>query len=147
MILRTNKPALSRWSPLGSESPFHRLFNEMFERIDDGFRSDVFPALNISTNDEVMTVTAELPGLKAEDFEISVEGDTLTIKGERKSPEPKEEDTWHRKERRYGKFTRIVELPYNVDAEKVEARLQNGLLQLTLPRAEAERPRRITVKN
>ncbi|MCH8473856.1 MAG: Hsp20/alpha crystallin family protein [Opitutales bacterium] len=147
MILRTNKPTLNRWSPLGSESPFHRLFDEMFERFDPNFQSEVFPALNISTNDEVMTVTAELPGLAAEDFEISVEGDTLTLKGERKAPEPKDEDTWHRKERRYGKFTRIVELPYSVDTEKVEARLQNGLLHLTLPRAEAEKPRRIAIKN
>ena len=146
MILRNNQPTLDRWSPLGSESPFHRLFNEMFERFDDGFRAEAFPALNVSTNEEVMTVTAELPGLQAEDFDISVEGNTLTIKGERKAPEPKEEDTWHRRERRYGKFTRIVELPYSVDAEKVEARLSNGLLHLTLPRAEAEKPRRIAIQ-
>ena len=145
MILRTNTPT-RRWDPFASDAPLHRLFNEMFERWDHTLRSESFPAINISTDEEKMLVTAEVPGLRAEEIDIAVEGNTLTLKGERKAPESNEKDTWHRRERRYGTFTRIVELPYSVDSDKVEARLQNGVLHLQLPRAEAERPRRITIQ-
>ena len=90
-------------------------------------------------------VEAELPGMELSDLEILVHGNQLSIKGER--PEPSgEEKKWHRQERGYGKFTRLIELPFDLDQAKVEAELRNGVLSITLPKREESKPRRIEVK-
>lgn len=110
------------------------------------YHSDAVPALNIySTADEAL-VTAEVPGVELKDLEISVVGNNLTISGNREEQTTEENTTYHRKERNCGYFSRGIELPYPVDAEKVEATLENGILLITLPRVEADKPRRITVK-
>lgn len=97
--------------------------------------------------DEVgAVVTAELPGLKLEDIEISVTGDTLTLKGDYAQPEKDEDIRYHRQERRYGKFSRSLQLPFNVDAEKVEASYKNGVLKISLPQSEADKPKKIQIK-
>ena len=106
-----------------------------------------FPALNVWEQEDALVVEAELPGLGLEDLEIFVTGQNqLTIKGERPVVEVPNA-VWHRQERGYGTFTRELTLPTLVDADKVEARYEAGVLTLTLPKAEAAKPRKITVRS
>ncbi len=108
-------------------------------------RARSFPVLNIWEDKDKLYVEAELPGFSMDDLEIFIENNLLTIKGERKAPEL-EDVTWHRRECGYGSFSRTFELPDDVDAEKVEASLRNGILLIELPRREEVKPRRIEVK-
>lgn len=102
-----------------------------------------YPAVNVWHGKDKVVVTAELPGLKTEELEISVVGNTLTVHG---TPTPEEERDYHRRERLNVEFHRTIDLPYEVDQDKVEAKLDKGILAIALPRAEADKPRRITVK-
>ncbi len=104
-----------------------------------------YPALNVWETEEALAVEAELPGFKMENIELSVMGRELTIKGER-SQESATDATWHRRERSAGTFARVLRLPFDVDAEKIAASFKDGVLHVTLPKAEAARPRRIEVK-
>lgn len=104
-----------------------------------------FPLLNEWEDDDCVYVEAELPGMELADLEIFVHGTQLAIKGERKASTG-ENMTWHRHERGYGKFSRTVDLSIDVDQSKVEAELKNGILTITLPKAEESKPRRIEVK-
>ncbi|MBX9771589.1 MAG: Hsp20/alpha crystallin family protein, partial [Candidatus Obscuribacterales bacterium] len=88
---------------------------------------------------------AEVPGISPEDVDISLLNDTLTIRGSRKPDSLKEGESRHRHERGYGQFTRSLQLPFGVNSEQVQAHVANGVLQITLPRAEAEKPRKISV--
>jgi HSP20 family protein len=129
-----------------------RLQREMNRLFDDYYptrfhRASGYPAMNVWSNEESMIMSAEVPGLRPEDIDISVVGDTLTLSGERKPDEMNETVRYHRQERGYGKFTRSLQLPYAVDVSKVEATFANGVLKVTLPRAEEDKPRKITVKS
>ena len=104
-----------------------------------------FPALNIWEDGQNVHAEAELPGVRIEQIEISVTGDLLTLRGERKSEE-KAGVACHRRERDFGAFARVVRLPAPIDASRVEASLKNGVLTITLPKSEQARPRRIEVK-
>jgi HSP20 family protein len=105
-----------------------------------------FPPMNIYTNDQAEIVTAEMPGIKPEKIEINVVGETLTISGERENEGGNGKAEYHRQERSYGKFTRSIELLFPVDTDKVDAAFENGILRIHLPRAEADRPKKISVK-
>jgi HSP20 family protein len=103
-----------------------------------------FPAVNVWDDREHVYVEAEVPGLKAEQLDISVIGEELTIRGER--PEQDQSETqFHRRERGVGSFTRVIRLSTEVDADRVQAALSDGVLLLTLPKAEAAKPRKIKV--
>lgn len=104
-----------------------------------------FPAMNLYAGDEGVILTAELPGIEPDDLEISVLGETLTLSGSRNIDEADEDVKYHRRERSFGNFTRTVELPFTVDSEKVEAKFNNGVLHVMLPRVEEEKPRKIMV--
>ncbi|HET6879045.1 MAG TPA: Hsp20/alpha crystallin family protein [Pirellulales bacterium] len=106
-----------------------------------------FPALNIWEREGELYVEAELPGLKSDDLEISVVGQQLVIKGRRADFEPEEGVAFHRRERGVGEFVRAVDLPVDVDGDRVEAKLSDGVLLITLPKAEAAKPRKIQVKS
>jgi HSP20 family protein len=144
----------TRWNPFGTVfSPLRQLRNEM-HRLFDRFSGDGarllglggYPALNLWEDGEAVHVEAELPGVEFNDLEVLVNGgNELTVKGQRKSTLP-EKSVWHRQERAVGTFSRTVMLPYAVDADKVEARLENGVLHVTLARHESARPRKIAVK-
>ena len=110
-------------------------------------QAPAYPALNVWTSDEGLNVTAEVPGVRPEDIDISVVGDTLTLSGTRKPEELDENARYHRQERNYGDFTRSLQLPFPVDVNKVEASFQSGLLMVAMPRAEESKPRKITVKS
>lgn len=106
-----------------------------------------YPALNVWTNQEGQFVSAEMPGVRVEDINISIDGDTLVISGERSADEAPEDAQLHRRERVFGKFSRTIQLPFAVDADKVEASFKNGMLNITLPRTEAEKPKQIAIKS
>ena len=105
-----------------------------------------FPAMNVWTDEDSAIVTAELPGVSIEDVDISVERDTLTLRGRRQPEEVGEDAVYHRRERRFGGFQRTFRLSFQVAADKVEAELKNGLLSIILPRAEEDKPRKIAIK-
>jgi HSP20 family protein len=106
----------------------------------------VFPLMNVTEDKDKYYVRAELPGIKAEDLDISVTGDTLSISGERKPDAENEKAQFHRREREAGRFSRIVSLPAQVDTGKVEAHCTDGVLTVVLPKAEVAKPKQISVK-
>lgn len=109
-------------------------------------RAGVFPLVNVTEDSDQYYVRAELPGVKAEELNISVTGDGLSISGERKIATEKEGAKFHRKEREAGTFSRILTLPGAIDADKVEATCLDGILTITLPKSEAAKPKQISVK-
>jgi HSP20 family protein len=106
----------------------------------------VFPLMNVTEGQDNYYVRAELPGFEADDLDISVTGDTLSISGERKLPVEDEKARYHRREREAGRFSRIISLPAQMDTGKVEANCTDGVLTVVLPKAEAAKPKQITVK-
>ena len=129
-----------------------RLFDEMQGRgmwrtsEERPLRGSWVPAINILEREDSMVITADLPGLKAEDVEVTVEEGTLSIRGERKLDEASEGETYHRVERLYGIFERTFTLPNSIDVEKIEARFSNGEMVLTLPKREESKPRSVKIK-
>ena len=106
-----------------------------------------YPAINTWANEDGLFVSAEMPGVSTQDIDISVTGNTLVITGERGADDIPEDARIHRKERGYGKFSRSIQLPYSVDAEKVEASFKDGILNILLPQVEAEKPKKIAIKS
>lgn len=155
MLTRWQPSALTPWQPFGpvlrEVSRLRNEFNQLFGgQTPDGAGwsalAAAYPALNVWEDEGHLFLEAELPGMDLNDLEIYVTGgDQLTLKGERRQPAT--EGVWHRQERGFGSFVRTVTLPAHVDADKVEARFLNGVLTVTLPKAEAAKPRKITVKS
>jgi HSP20 family protein len=109
-------------------------------------RSGVFPLINLSEGKEAYFVRAELPGVKASELDIQATGSALSLAGERKIPEENGNAKYHRREREAGKFSRMISLGAEIDPEKVEAKMEAGILTITLPKAEKTKPRQISVK-
>jgi HSP20 family protein len=135
----------------GDQLPDIRLLDDRFDRlIERAFgrdrRSSWTPAMDVSETDEQIVVTVELPGMRAEDVEVSVEESTLTVGGSREFSSEVEQERYHRIERRYGAFSRAVTLPPQVDTSKVDARFSDGVLRIEIPKVEKAEPTKITVK-
>jgi HSP20 family protein len=123
--------------------------NRMFDQVDRDpalGTAASYPAMNVWTNLDGAIITAELPGIDLDTLNISVHNDTLTLSGERKLEGLGEGEAYHRRERSYGQFKRAFQLPFQVASDKVEASYDKGVLQITLPRTEADKPRRIQVR-
>lgn len=105
-----------------------------------------FPPVNLWVGEESVVVTAEFPGLGAEDVELTVREATLAIQGKRPPEAAEEEVAWHRRERAYGDLSRTVELPFRVDPDKVTARFRDGVLEVELGRPAADLPKKIAIK-
>ena len=139
-----------RFAPQSREiDRFQREMNRLFEdyyptRIR---RAPSYPAMNVWNNEEGLAITAEVPGVSSEDIDISVVGDTLTLSGNRKPDELTEGARYHRQERGHGSFSRSFQLPFSVNVSKVDATFRNGVLTISLPRADEDKPRKITVKS
>jgi HSP20 family protein len=147
---------LSRWQSFNPVwNQLHQLQSEMNQLFDrwggDGGRFlnnlvGAYPPVNVWEDADAVHVEAELPGLNLTDLEMYVTGgNQLTIKGERKQELP-DKSVRHREERAFGAFSRVLTLPFPVNPDKVEARFENGVLLVTLPKHEASKPRKITVK-
>jgi HSP20 family protein len=106
-----------------------------------------YPAINIWANDDGQVITAEMPGIDAKDIDIDVTADTLTLSGERNPDETTNGSNYHRQERVHGRFNRTVQLPFMVDTNKVEAKYVDGILSIALPKAEADKPKKIAIKS
>jgi len=152
MTTNTQRLLLSRWQPF-SWSPLREFQEEMQlvrERFAAGNRpalSDSYPPVNIWGDSDKVYAEAELPGMQLEHLEIYVtEENQLTIQGERRQREL-DKGVWYGQERGFGQFSRTIVLPVKVDAGKVEARFEQGVLLVTLPKSEAARPRRISVND
>lgn len=124
------------------QQDMNRLFHDAPNRTEQEF-----PAVNVWTGREEYVVTTEIPGIDPAELDITVLGDTVTLRGSRTAPALATGETFHRRERGYGQFVRSLKLPKAVDPAKVEARYARGILSLTLPRAEEEKPRKITLKS
>lgn len=105
-----------------------------------------YPAVNVFVRDADVVVTTELPGIDAEKLDITVMGDTVTLRGERAAEQPQNGEAFHRRERPAGTFARTVQLPFEVDASQTEAQYEKGVLRLKFTRPESTRPKKVTVK-
>jgi HSP20 family protein len=141
---------LIRWEPareiMSLREAMDRLFDDAFTRPLSLTGTWSVPAVDMYQTDDEIVVKAALPGVKADEVQISVTGEVLTIKGEVKQEEEKKERSWHIRERRYGSFERSIILPTDVVADKAKAEFENGVLTITLPKAEDVKPRTISVK-
>jgi len=142
---------LIRWEPMGTTSlrqAMDRLFEDSFVRshgLIPGLRAES-PAIDMYQTDNEVVVKASLPGMKAEDVEISVAGDMLTLKGEYREEQEVNEENYFRKEMHFGSFVRSLEIPVPVKVDKAEAVFEDGVLTLTMPKTEAVQPKPIKVK-
>jgi HSP20 family protein len=125
----------------------NRLMADMNSRSSARSNAGVFPPVNIAEDAQNLYVRAELPGMKPDELEISVEGDTLTFRGERKLVEAGEGVNYHRRERESGRFRRIMTLPVKIDPDGVSASFKNGVLGIVMPKAKEVLPKRIKVES
>jgi HSP20 family protein len=133
----------SFWDPW---QDFERMRRTLFG--DGGLSTTVeFPAVNVWVKDDNAVVTTEISGVDPKTVDISITGKSLTLRGSREPDKAREGYTYHRRERWYGQFSKIIDLPFSVETDKVEARFKNGVLYLELPRAKAEKPKKIAVKS
>jgi HSP20 family protein len=145
-----NEKKMRIWEPLSElvsmRDDMDRLFNTFFgtkpQTMEDMWR----PAIDIEENNGNLLVRAEVPGMKKEDIKVAVKDNVLTISGERKKENETKNKTFHRIERSYGKFSRMIRLPAEVDADKVKASYKEGVLHVTLPTPEEMKPKQIEVK-
>jgi HSP20 family protein len=125
---------------------FRRMQSEM-NRLFSGYAPAAreFPPTNIWLGDNSVVVTSELPGVTADDVNISLQEDVLTLVGARR-PKQEQDTNWQRRERAYGTFSRAIQLPFQVDPDKVQARFNNGILEIEMERLEADRPKKIQIR-
>jgi HSP20 family protein len=142
-MLWTNYDLYNPWNELRrmKEEPNHFFSEKGNERYHE------FPAINLWSNSDDAILTAELPGVEDKDIDLAINGDIFSLKGERKFEEVKEEEGYHRQERFNGKFSRTIKLPFAIDSNAVEAKLKDGILKVTLPRAESEKQKKITINS
>jgi len=123
------------------------LFNRFWSTASEPFGlAEWSPALDVSETDDAVLVHAEIPGIDPKDLDISVVGDTLTVRGEKTDETEQSGRNYHRVERRYGSFTRSLALPAAVDADHVTATAKQGVLEIRLPKKEEAKAKRIEVK-
>jgi len=142
---------LIRWEParetMTLREAMDRLLNDAFTRplnLDGSHWS--IPAVDMYQTDDEIVVKAALPGIKADEVQINVTGEVLTVKGEVKQKEEVKEKAYHLREQRWGMFERSIALPTEVIADKAKAEFENGVLTITLPKAEEVKPKTITIK-
>ncbi|MCX7829737.1 MAG: Hsp20/alpha crystallin family protein [Acidobacteria bacterium] len=144
--------AIRKWNPFSEmmalQNQLDRLFGETLER---GTRGDLdfgswMPPVDLREENDKLVLEMELPGLKKDDIEVSIENNVLTIKGERKFEKEEKKENYHKIERSYGKFSRSFSLPATIKPEGIDAALKDGILTLSLPYAEEAKPKKISIK-
>lgn len=135
---------------LTTTSRFNRLLNDLFSDVDwslqNGHSASWAPAVDVLEQADAIRIAAELPGVKPEDVKISVEANVLTIQGTKQQESEEKTERVHRYERTYGSFARTFTLPRTVDTAHIKAGYDNGVLTITLPKAEQAKPRQIAVQ-
>jgi HSP20 family protein len=144
--------AIIRWEPFREIMDLRRSMERLFDDYSypaaarNTLMESGFIPLDIYQTEDAFIVKGSLPGIKPEDVDISITGDTLTIKGETKQEEEVKEENYVCREHRYGTFSRMVALPGELDAGKSEATFDNGVLTLTIPKSEEKKPKQIKIK-
>lgn len=141
---------LVRWDPfrdlLGLQDRMNRLFSDTLVRTTGEDATGAWvPPVDIFEDGENLVLQAEIPGVRKDEVDIRIENNVLTLSGERKQEREVKDEEVHRVERAYGRFSRSFTLPVGIDADKIRAELRDGLLTLTLPKAEEAKPKRIKV--
>lgn len=141
---------LIRWEParemMTLREAMDHLFDDAFTRpltLRDGWSA---PAIDMYQTDDEIVVKASLPGVKADEVQINITGEILTLKGETRQADEKKDKAWHMREQRWGAFERAIALPTEVVADKAKAEFENGILTITLPKAEEVKPKIINIK-
>ena len=144
--------ALVRWEPMREvdslQSEMNRLFDRFFDSRGGGNGTAArrwIPAMDLVEGPEQFVLRADLPGMKQEDVSIEFEDNVLTISGERKSQHEERDEGFHRVERAFGAFSRTLTLPKGIDPEAIDARFEDGVLEVTIPKPEESKPRRISI--
>ncbi|MBW2643466.1 MAG: Hsp20/alpha crystallin family protein [Deltaproteobacteria bacterium] len=143
---------LAPWRPFGELSPFRKEVDRLWDRFLSEtpfartFTESWLPSVDILETKDNFVVKAELPGLEAKDVNVSISGDILTVKGEKKAEEEEKDEHYHRIERYSGSFQRVFQLPSGVKADKIEATFDKGVLKVTLPKVEEAKKKEIEVK-
>lgn len=142
-----------RWQPFSDMVTLRQAMDRLFEdsfvrpsRSTTAFGEGAALPIDMYQTDDSFVIKASMPGLKPEDVEVTITGDTLTIKGETRVEEEVEEENYFRQEISYGAFTRSIQLPSALQPDKAEATFDNGILTLTIPKAEETRPKQIKIK-
>jgi HSP20 family protein len=142
-----------KWSQLPAISSLQNEMNRMMDHFFRGVESDYgmesgawMPPVDLVENDEKITVKAEIPGINPKEINISIQDNTLIIKGEKKEEKEEKGKNYYRMERRYGSFARSINLPASVDTGKVTAEYKNGVLEISLQKKEEAKPKQINVK-
>ena len=140
---------LTRWDPLQEMLDLRRAMDQIAQRTGVGTNGqqqfDI--AMDIYETPDSYEIEAAMPGIKPEDVDITLNNNVLTIRGETKAEEEKEDKNYHLRERRAGSFIRSITLPSSINADAIEARYDNGVLKLRLPKAEEAKPKHIEVKH
>jgi HSP20 family protein len=145
---------ITRYDPLGEmvslRSAMDRLFEDSFVspltwRTIGGGNDSLTPPIDVHETPDEIIVTASLPGMKADDVEITMTGQTLTMRGEFKADDEIEKDQYLYRERRFGSFSRTVQLPVRVEGDRAQASFTDGVLRLSIPKAEEVKPRQIRI--
>jgi HSP20 family protein len=134
-------PGITRWN-----ETLDQFFQDLANVPQGGEAGLLAPAIDVSEDATRITVTAELPGLEKKDIELSVKDGVLSLRGEKRMEEETRNGKFHRIERRYGSFFRALALPESVEAERIDARFQNGVLVVTLPKRAESRPKSIAIQ-
>lgn len=134
------------WDPFAEMRRMQDEIRRVFADYEGQARSAAaLPPVSLWVGADSVVVTAEVPGVGADDLELSATDDTLTIRGKRQPEVDADKIAWHRRERTYGTFSRTVEMPFRIDPDKVQARFSNGVIEIELQRPEADKPRRISI--
>ena len=150
MVIERWRPrgwGLATWNPYRDMEDWERQFEDLLGRPlwkPNGERAWM-PAVDVFEKDDKFIIKAELPGMKEDDIDVSVVGNTLAIKGEKQTESEVKEEEYYRCERTYGSFYRSVPLPSSVDANKIEANYENGILEVSLPKAAEAKPKKVKV--
>jgi len=143
---------LVRWSPVGNMSSLRKNMDRPWDRLSGeiplakAFGGSWLPSIDVSETKDSFVVKADLPGLAAKDVNISIKGDVLTLKGEKKAEAQEKDEQFYCIERYSGSFRRVLQLPSGVKADKVEATFDKGVLKVTLPKATETKKKIIKVK-
>ena len=147
--------SVTRWDPFRDLLSIQDEMNQMFSRAfgqqagqagESGQRAMWAPALDIAERKDAYLVSVEVPGMKPEDLDVTLENGLLTVQGERRFEQEATDKQWHRVERRYGRFRRSITLPSQVQADAIEASFEDGVLNVRVPKAEEAKPKRIEVR-
>jgi HSP20 family protein len=138
--------AIIRWDPFREMTSLQGQVDRLVDSMWSGRRESWVPAVDVFDEHDAVVLKAELAGMKPDDIQIEVEDNVLTIKGERTFSEKVDDERYYRIERRFGSFQRSLALPQGVKADETQAAYEDGILEVRVPKAPAEQPRRIEVK-